>query len=65
MSEVVGNPLANLLKGVIGYWQPTDTFLRGIGNFKIATFVKLQLIPSDSLPEDIDNPLEQLAKGIG
>jgi hypothetical protein len=35
VSEVVGNPLANLIQKVRGYWQPSENFyrvLKGIGS---------------------------------
>jgi hypothetical protein len=38
-SEGVGNPLANYLQGIRGYWQLSDKFLRGCGNFANSTYL--------------------------
>jgi hypothetical protein len=35
VSEDVGNPLANLFKGVRGYWQPSDKFPRGYSGLHV------------------------------
>jgi hypothetical protein len=49
--KVVGNPLANLLQGVRGYWQPSGKFVIGCRRL-LAT-----LVNSTYLPEGCQHPL--------